>query len=237
MGDTMKIDFHTHILPKLDDGASSLDMSLEMLSVLQQQGVDVVVLTPHYYSHRRPVDEFLSARQDSYDLLRKAHKSSVQLRLGAEVYFSDYLFNQNDLTPLCIQGTRTILIELPYNKTIDRTYVEKLDRLITEYAVIPVLAHVERYPSLMHSLSTLERFLDLGCVLQANLSSFTEFGKRKLLKLVKDGYIGALGTDTHNTTSRAPDYDNGYTRIGKVLSQTAQAFLQDSMVDLLHIDR
>ena len=44
------IDFHTHILPGVDDGSKNLDESLQLLQMEQQQGIDIVVLTPHYYS-------------------------------------------------------------------------------------------------------------------------------------------------------------------------------------------
>ncbi len=230
------IDFHTHILPSIDDGADTLETSVTMLHTLQEQGVNTVVLTPHYYSHHKPIEEFVVKRNASLSILTNAlREDTPKICVGAEVYFTDYLFNNHDLTPLCIQGTRTMLVELPYNKTITAAYVDKIDRLITEYNITPVLAHVERYPSLIRSTSMLERFIDIGCVLQTNVSSYTEFGKRRLISLVNKGYIGALGTDAHNLDSRPPQYTEGYSRLKKSVSEDVLHRIQRNMKDLLKI--
>ncbi len=232
----MKIDFHTHILPELDDGSRSIEMSKTMLSKLREQGVDVVVLTPHYYSHHKPIAEFAEQQQESYRRLRASvAEASPKLVLGTEVYYSDYLFNNRDLSALCISGTRTMLLELPYNKTLDDRMLDKVDRLIGEYNIIPVIAHIERYPSLLHKRRSLERLLDMGAVLQLNLSSFTMFGKRYLVSLVQRGYIGALGTDAHNTGTRPAEYNEGYRVLEKLTSNRQRNDIQHSMAALLNV--
>ncbi len=230
----MKIDFHTHILPELDDGASSLKVSLEMLNCLCKQKVDKIVLTPHYYSHREPIEEFLEKRQASFAKLMSSFSvDTPKLYLGTEVYFSDYLFNNKNLTDLCIADTRVMLLELPYNKTVDDRMIDKIDRLIGDYGILPVIAHIERYPSLIRSRRLLDRLLMIGCVLQVNVSSFTRFGKHRLLRLLEKGYIGALGTDAHNITTRTPDYDSGYSWLQKHVEIGVLNQLQFSMNELL----
>lgn len=233
----MKIDFHTHILPAIDDGSESVAMSNRMLSELRAQQVDVAVLTPHYYSHHKPIAEFTEQQQQAYRLLcASVTEPTPRMIVGAEVYFSDYLFNNRDLTPLCIQNTRTMLLELPYNKTIDTRLLDKIDRLICEYNLNLVLAHIERYPSLLYSRKTLERLLDMGCVLQVNLPSFTMFGKRRLASLVRSGYIGALGTDAHNISTRSAEYNEGYRTLEKLTSGRQLKELQRSMAALLGLE-
>ncbi len=230
----MKTDFHTHILPGMDDGAKSAEISLAMLNSLEDQQVDTVVLTPHFYSHREPIREFLERRREAYEQLQASMpRNIVKLRLGAEVYFSDYLFNCDDLSELCIEGTRVLLLELPFDKTIDRHFVDKLYRLSSEYEVTLLLAHIERYPKLARSMSTLDILSDIGCRFQVNVSSFTLFGKRRLFSLVKKGYISAVGTDAHNLTSRPPAYNEGYQMLVKALPHEAAA-LQVSMNTLLN---
>lgn len=227
------IDFHTHIIPSVDDGAKTVDISCEMLRMLSQQGVDTVVLTPHYYSHREPIGDFLERRNEAF---RKLSTSTadipVSLRLGAEVYFSDYLFNNRDLSALCIDNTKTMLLELPYGKPVQRPLLEKIERFVVEYDVIPVIAHIERYPELIKSKTMMDVLLDAGCVLQVNLSSFTAFGKRRLLSLAQKGYIGAVGTDCHNLDSRPPDYKSGCRRI-KNFSAEVFDDVQSTMKSLL----
>ena len=232
----MKIDFHTHILPGIDDGARSPDMAKTMLDKLSAQGVDTVVLTPHYYSHQKPIENFVEQQHEAYHLLRAMYtSSSPELILGAEVYFSDYLFNNRDLSMLCIENTRTMLLELPYNKTIDDRMLDKIDRLIGDYDIVPVIAHIERYPTLLRNPRLLESMQDMGCFLQINLPSLTSFGKRRLASFVKNGYIGAIGTDAHNLTSRPASYKEGYSFLEKSVSERVLKQLQRSMASLLHI--
>ncbi len=233
----MKIDFHTHILAGLDDGSTSREMSRAMLSSLYSQQVDVVVLTPHYYSHHKPIAEFIPQQQHAYrKLCATLTEESPKLVLGAEVYFSDYLFNNTDLSPLCINGTRTMLLELPYNKIIDNRTIDKVERLIGEYNVTPVLAHVERYPSLIRNRQGMERLLRLGCALQVNLPSFAAFGRRSLLSLVRKGYIGALGTDAHNLDTRPPQYNEGYRWLEKNIPAEQLDDIQRNMELLLGVE-
>lgn len=231
----MKIDLHTHILPKLDDGSTSESMSMEMLDHLRRQQVDAVVLTPHYYSHQLSISDFVEKRRVSVErLLQVGAFEQNKLYIGAEVYLSDYLFNNRDLSPLYINGTRTMLVEFPYNKKIDDRMIDKVDRLISEYGITPVIAHVERYPSLIRSKKALDRLLSYGSVLQVNVSSFTTFGKRRLISLVKNGYIGALGTDAHNLTSRPAEYNEGYRVLEKAVPSGTLADIQSSMMTLLN---
>lgn len=56
------IDFHTHILPGLDDGAKTLDESIQLLKMEEEQGVDTIVFTPHYYHEREDLKSFLQRR-------------------------------------------------------------------------------------------------------------------------------------------------------------------------------
>ena len=63
------IDIHTHILPNFDDGSASVEISVNMLKALREQGVKNVVLTPHFYDYRTDVDSFVQKRQKALDVL------------------------------------------------------------------------------------------------------------------------------------------------------------------------
>ena len=60
------IDFHSHILPKIDDGSKSTAMSLEMLQRMKNYGCDLVVSTSHYYRKNEEISDFLERRTASY---------------------------------------------------------------------------------------------------------------------------------------------------------------------------
>ncbi len=227
------IDFHTHILPAVDDGSDSMETSISMLNSLAEQNVGTVVLTPHFYSNRESIETFVERRDEAFRGLSEVCPAALSIRRGAEVYYSEYLFNNRDLTPLCIDGTRTLLLELPFSKRFESSMVRQIDRLIGEFNVTPVLAHIERYPSLLRSEKTLWDLLDIGCVLQVNVSSFKAFGKRKLLSMAKKGMIGALGTDSHNLSSRPPVYREGLNVLEKAVGQQGLNEIYEVMCDLI----
>ncbi len=229
-----KIDFHTHILPAIDDGATDRETSIQMLEALKEQGVDTVVLTPHYYSHREPLDQFLERRKQAYETLVDTDgKLPLEVRLGAEVHFSEYLFNNHDLSALCIDHTKTMLLELPFGAKADEKLFLNLERMINEYSLNIVLAHIERYPSILKSTRTIEELIDMGCICQINVSSFQCFGKRRLFTLAKKGYIGAIGTDSHNLSSRKPMYNEGFAALQKHVSEETVEDILQTMAFLL----
>ncbi len=231
-----KIDFHTHILPKMDDGAASTEISLSMLSQLSDQGVSDVVLTPHYYSGREPMEVFLQRRRHSFEhLCESLPPDAPKVHLGCEVYFTEFLFNHEDLRPLCIDGTDVMLVELPGHQIRTEKLIDAIARLAADYYVTPVLAHIERFPWLWQHKRNLERLEDIGCLLQMNLSSFTVRGKGPLLKLAANGYLSAVGTDAHNTDSRAPEYDEGLAVLRESIGRNGIDDLQQSMADLLNL--
>ncbi|MBR5134806.1 MAG: hypothetical protein IKV35_04345, partial [Clostridia bacterium] len=161
------IDFHTHILPGIDDGASDIDMSLQMLHHLKNQGVDTVVLTPHYYANVEPIEKFLHRRDKAVSALKDAlDADTIDIRVSAEVHFAEYLFNNKDLSELCIEGTNTMLLELPFNRRVDSRLLGQLERLTLEYNLTLVLAHIERYPDVLRSRKTMDFLAGIGCVFQ-----------------------------------------------------------------------
>ena len=87
----MMIDFHCHILPKMDDGSDSINTSLAMLREEHTQGVNRVVLTPHFYCEEESIEAFLQRRKKAFSALQTAisdqpHTDDIpELCLGAEV--------------------------------------------------------------------------------------------------------------------------------------------------------
>ncbi|MBQ9414171.1 MAG: hypothetical protein IJU16_03485, partial [Clostridia bacterium] len=231
-----KVDFHIHALPGVDDGARSPEMAIQMLQQLKAQQVEHAVLTPHYYSQREPLDHFLDRREEACVQLERAVMSPgslPKLHLGCEVHLTDFLFNNRDLRPLCIDNGDVMLVELPFDIRRLDDVIDDVARLASDYLITPVLAHVERYPLLVRSEKALIRLLDIGCVLQMNVESFTMRGRRKLIKWASKGYVGALGTDAHNMTTRAPDYDGGLRALIDGAGRGCAAEIEETMGSLL----
>ncbi|MBR1629024.1 MAG: capsular polysaccharide biosynthesis protein, partial [Lachnospiraceae bacterium] len=82
----MVIDFHTHVLPGIDDGARDLETSIEMLDKMKKQGVDLVVATPHFYADRMTVDGFLKNREKAFEAVESRRRDGwPKVMKGAEV--------------------------------------------------------------------------------------------------------------------------------------------------------
>ena len=105
-------DFHSHILPAMDDGSRSVDESAEMLNELSGQGISRVIATPHFYANDESVFDFLGRRREAFDKLSTVLTPDMpQVLLGAEVRYYDGISHLADMKSLCVQGTDLFLLE------------------------------------------------------------------------------------------------------------------------------
>ncbi len=219
------IDFHSHILPEMDDGSRSAGESIRMLKSLARQGVTKVVATPHFYANDESVQEFLYRRQISYNRLSAGLSAALpEVLLGAEVKYYSGIGHLEELDSLCIQGSRLLLLEMNSSRWTEYT-VREITDLISERNITPVLAHVERYAGFQYP-ETIRRLLENGVMMQVNASFFNGiFRGAKALNMLKKNRIHFIGTDCHNMTDRPPDITNAVNLIRKKLgSDFADAF-------------
>jgi len=229
------IDIHSHILPNLDDGSKSVEMSLEMLRRGAAQGVQTVVATPHFYPTRNNPEKFCEDRQNARERLGQLPEGLPQVLLGAEVAYFDGISRSEELEGLCLGGTRLLLVEMPMTAWNDHMITE-LENISGNLGLQPVLAHVDRY---LHR-SQLPRYLDyllsVDVLAQANAEAFLEFSKRgKMLRLLKNGCLDFLGSDAHNLTTRPPNLAEAARVIEKKLGKEALADLTARSAALLEL--
>jgi protein-tyrosine phosphatase len=204
----MITDLHTHILPKVDDGSSSLEESITMLQAETKQGIHRVIATPHFYAHHDTPEQFLSKRKAAYERLlleMEKYKGLPELRLGAEVYYFPGISESEILQDLTISGTRIVMIEMPMAHWTDRMYRE-LEDISCKQGLTPVVAHVDRYiaPFATHGIPG--KLAQLPVLVQANAEFFIRKSTRALaMKLLKADCIHLLGSDGHNMQSRSPN--------------------------------
>lgn len=196
-------DFHTHILPGIDDGSKSVEESLAMLSMLKEQGADGIAATPHFYAQQRTPAQFFAERQAAFERL-KPHlpPDAPAIRLGAEVLYFEGIGRFDGLKDFCLEGTDLLLLEMPFGVWTTRTVSTVLE-LSKRSDVTVVLAHIDRYLHRQNK-KAIRLLLDCGVLAQANTVFFTK-NRRRALKMLRDGHIHFLGTDCHNTTTRKPD--------------------------------
>ena len=202
------IDFHTHILPGVDDGSSDLTQSLQMLQMEADQGIHAVIATPHFYAHLDHPDCFLASREQSAKQLQEAmaaHPELPELILGAEVFYFPGMSNSDVLTQLAIGGQRCILVEMPPAPWTPQMYRE-LEDIYAKQQLIPVIAHIDRYIRPLRTYGIPRALEELPVLVQANAGFFLQRSTAAFaLRLLRDDRIHLLGSDCHNTTDRAPN--------------------------------
>ena len=204
------IDLHTHILPHMDDGAKETAISVEMLQQELRQGVDTVVLTSHYYGRKKSPKDFIIKRNTMYHHLKERKTRGVKTLIAAEVHFTGVnVADYEDLCLLAIEGTKYILMEFPFTTKWDRSILGSLAEFVSETGYTPIIAHAERYPEVQKNPALLTELMDMGCLIQVNIGSFTDRREKRLaFAIVKHGMLHCLGTDAHDTGLRAPDWSN-----------------------------
>ncbi|MBO7218284.1 MAG: hypothetical protein J6V50_06230 [Clostridia bacterium] len=210
------IDFHSHILPGVDHGSKSLDISLSQLRLMEKAGIDVAVATSHFYPHREEIDDFLKKREKAAEQLRSAKSDAVKVALGAEVYCVAGLEEKEWLEKLTIKGTNTLLLEMPmafWNNNIIDTVLALDERFDL------VLAHIDRYPS-----SNLDKLLYLKIKTQINaLNTLRGPNRSRLPAWLYDGHVSAIGSDLHEVDKRAV---KSVVKLEKALKDSAEEIFQ-----------
>ena len=210
-------DFHSHILPAMDDGAYDAEVSISMLSLAKKQGIGAMVATSHFYPDRESPESFLARREESVKALVSAgyltDKAYPTVYVGAEVAFFAGIGASSQLDRLCIEGTRCVLVEMPFEKWTD-SVINEVISIKTALGLKPIIAHVERYIS-YQKRNSLARLIEGGALIQSNAEYFTEKKtQKKALKLMLQGGIHLLGSDAHGLVERTPNLGSGIEIIG-----------------------
>lgn len=214
----MVVDFHTHILPGMDDGSRDASMTEAMLLEEAAQGVSLVVATPHFYPSRMSVEGFLSRRavalESAEEVRRNAGDALPGLVCGAEVYYFRGIGQAKEIPKLCIGSTRTLLLEMPFEQW-QPSAAEDV-RALLDSGLTVVLAHVERYHPLQRSRDVWNQVMALPVLKQLNAGSFLKPSglsgllaggriRSFCLDFLREHSETVIGTDCHNLTGRKPN--------------------------------
>lgn len=203
------VDFHSHILPHMDDGAKDADTSLGMLSALASQGVSTVYATPHFYADENSVEEFLQRRSRAYAELLAAMEGKEglpEVRLGAEIMMCKHLAGI-DLSGLVFNDIPLMLFEYPVAK-FEGWYARYTAQIAAANAATAMVAHFDRYEWI--SPKTVDELCraDGSICFQMNCEGLEKRSNLRLLtELYEKGRYAVFGTDCHDLKNRAPDFD------------------------------
>jgi len=205
-------DLHTHILPGVDDGAKTVTESLKLLRMEWNQGVDTVVLTPHFYRDREPPERFLRRRREAAHILKEAvinlpetsQRKLPKLYLGAEVAWWPDLDEWEELPQLCIGKTRNLLLELPFSPWNDRMF-SLLHDLMGKTGITPVIAHLDRYLKIQRP-EHIREVLNLGVPVQMSGDVLLKpFRRGTSIKLLRNYDAHFIASDCHGLEHRKPN--------------------------------
>ena len=195
------IDVHCHILPEVDDGARTLEESLEMLRQEVSQGVKAVILTPHQKPNRRSVS-VAGALEQTAKLRQAAKENGIEIELycGGEIYCCmDTLEFLKQGKAGTLAGSDYVLTE--FSPEEEWGYIRNClyDLLCEGYR--PIIAHTERYRNVSADMSRVEELRDMGCRIQINAEDLPGLiaspVKRAARRMVKEELADLIGSDAH----------------------------------------
>lgn len=194
------IDFHNHILPKIDDGSKSTEESLEMLDIYDTLGIEEIFASPHIYKDLYPnTAEQINVSFKSLNKVSKNHNVKL-LGYIAEYMIDEYFLNDIEKKKkfLTCFGNH-ILVEMPFFGDIK--VLNKALFLLQTEGYYPILAHPERY-TFIQNVDDFKKLKHSGVKMQLNALSLVGFyskeSKKKAKLFLKSGLYDSVCTDAHN---------------------------------------
>jgi protein-tyrosine phosphatase len=217
------IDLHTHILPGLDDGSSSLQESQQMLEIAAADGISVLFATPHFMEGWfQPSPEIILSEVQQLNDYAIEKGLPIRVMPGMEVALCQEIprwLGDGRLLTLNGQG-KHLLVELPANEIPN--YTEPLLFELQLMGITPILAHPERNRIVGENPSWISRLVERGVLVQITGDSLLgRFGKRTLQtarQLLNLGVVHGLGSDAHSSRHRVPILSKAKSEVFNILS-------------------
>ncbi|MDP2173725.1 MAG: CpsB/CapC family capsule biosynthesis tyrosine phosphatase [Candidatus Cloacimonadaceae bacterium] len=194
------IDVHCHIIPKLDDGSDDIDKSVKQLRLMAEGGIEHVFLTSHYFKgHYEYSRDVYDARFEELSAAVSAADMNIMLHPGFEIFLQPGILDDIVAKGLYLGDSDYVLLESELNGLPSDFYANVFPLL--RKGIKPVLAHAERYVSIMRKPTEARDLIDKNVYLQVNASSLLGFYGEKVRKtawtLVENGWVHFLGSDDH----------------------------------------
>jgi len=206
-GDFKLIDIHTHLIPNVDDGASSIEETVRLAQAAVDEGISHTVLTPHHnrYWVTNEKNEVLKLTQKVEHAIQKADipltvSPSQEIRMNEE--FSEELFAGNYLS---LDGNgKYYLVEFSWDEfpTFAPTYLKEM----IDANIVPVIAHPERQEPFLENPDLLRSLIQMGCISQVTATSITGGYTKEIQQaahdMMADNLIHVIASDAHDTVLR-----------------------------------
>ena len=227
------IDFHTHILPNIDDGSRSIDETFNLIKEAESAGFEGIILTSHY------IEEYYETDTPEREVWLKAicenlknKNINIDLYLGNEIYLTENLIKLlENAKASTINNTSYVLFELPL-------YEEPLNLYDVIYQMlqnklVPILAHPERYSYVQKEPEMVYDLIQKGVLIQSNYGSILgQYGEKAqiiLRKLLENNLVHFLGTDVHRQGTI-------YSKIPQCLKEIREIIGEEKLEELTTIN-
>ena len=217
------IDFHTHIIPQIDDGSKSVEETFNLIKEAKEAGFNKIISTSHYLINQyEEKEEQRKALLNAIEIKANESIGQIELYLGSEIYVDmnivDFLKEKKAST---INNSRYVLFELPMRRKFFA--IKEIIYKLLENSYIPIIAHPERYLFVQQNPNELIELIEMGVLFQANYGSFIGiYGnevKKTAKKLIKNDMIHFLGSDVHKQNSIYPQIPKCIQKIKKIISE------------------
>lgn len=215
------MDIHSHILPGLDDGARDMEETMQMAGQADQEGISVIIATPHY-GRRNPGYDPGRAEQ-VFDAVKKCMRQEyphMKLYMGNELYYSfGILEDVKAGRAKTIGGTDYLLVE--FSTDAEYEFLAEAVRSCVREGYRPILAHVERYGCLYKDIGRIDALIEQGAYMQVNARGFLSSGRSDKRRswcrvLLMEGLVHFVASDCHNANSRKPVMHSAVEEIVKI---------------------
>lgn len=217
------IDFHSHIVYRVDDGAETIEDSIRILKLAESAGFEKIILTPHYM-------------QDYYEIQKDEIKQRIELikekckeeNINVSLYQANEIYITNHMSELLQEGiassinnSKYVLFELPMNEE-PANLLEVIYSLL-ENEKTPIIAHPERYTYIQKEPNKLLDLIENGVLFQTNYGSILgQYGKeiqKTANLLLEHNFIHFLGSDVHKTGNIYGHIDEIKKQLRKIISE------------------
>lgn len=195
------IDFHTHIIPNIDDGSRSIEETFDLIQEAKEAGFEGIILTSHY------IENYYETESYERDVWVKAISDSLKSKgIDIKLYLANEIYMSENMMDLLIQGKAStinngsyVLFELPLN--IEPINLYDVIYSLQQNKIVPILAHPERYTFVQKDPNLIYDLVEKGVLMQANYGSIVgQYGQKAqffIRKFLENNLIHFLGSDVH----------------------------------------
>ena len=227
----MYTDIHSHVIWGVDDGAETKEETFRLLRDAVEDGIDRIICTPHVTPgvYEFPMEKFLENFYEATEYTRK-EGLPLQLFYGAELLWTEMtprLLRERQVPTMA--GTNHAMIE--FSPTDPRDKIFDALQKVARAGIIPIIAHMERYPAIREIEQVQEMKSRFRAMVQINARSLTRkmpFFRRSFFDgIFKEGLVDFVATDTHAMPGRETCMRAGMTALKEKYGEVTERRIRE----------